>query len=127
LAEILTTAFDVEDTAEGLKMLEHRAAKVGDPAVDEVRSFEEAEAAFTRAEADRTRVGQALCNGYNAGVIGDARQNFHFTHPSHEGFAWFNGWALGDWDRRWKARLVKGTYEQHRAMLKAAKQPVVST
>lgn len=54
------------------------------------------------ADFDRARVGVAFAMGagYSAGRDGAQRMTPEYTRPSHQGFAWYNGWAVGDADRR---------------------------
>jgi len=50
-------------------------------------------------------------SAYEVGLNGLPRYCGDFTVPSHRAFAWYNGWRIGNDDRRWreakKARLVK--------------------
>lgn len=64
------------------------------------REFAQAEADFNRLGGARLEVAWQWGRGYNAGRNGEPRANPRFQVPSHQGFAWYNYWAVGDYDRR---------------------------
>lgn len=68
---------------------------------EELGLFEEAERAYAKMEGDRGRVGYAAGHGYAAGKAspnGVRPGNAAFTGPSNEGYAWHNGWIVGQND-----------------------------
>lgn len=71
------------------------------------RDFAHAERDFERMEGERMRVARENYSGYDAGRSGRPRANPRFLKPSHPGFAWYNYWAVGDYDRRWKEGLPR--------------------
>jgi len=67
---------------------------------EEHELFVKAEQAFVALESDRRAVAISQGAGYIAGRDGLPRLNPRYTGPSHEGFGWYNMWAVGDRDRR---------------------------
>lgn len=61
--------------------------------------FKQGEDAYRSLESDRNGVSAALGYGYCAGRDNLPRLNPNFTGPSNEGFAWHNGWLVGNNDR----------------------------
>jgi hypothetical protein len=61
--------------------------------------FLEAERAFNALERDRGNVAWSQGAGYTQGRDDLPRYNSRFTAPSNEGFAWYNGWLVGNNDR----------------------------
>lgn len=82
------------------------ATEDDDPA-ELARSFATAERDFERMHDERMHVARENYSGYEAGRNGRARTNPRFLKPSHPGFAWYNYWAVGDYDRRWKQGLPR--------------------
>lgn len=81
-----------------------KAAFAGEPmdlqqVADEFEFFDAAERAFMQLNGDRSAVGGSQGLGYDAGRGGLPRFSQAFTGPSNAGFAWYNGWAVGHFDR----------------------------
>lgn len=66
------------------------------------KDFMFAEDAFNKLEADRTRVGHEYLNGYEAARAGSERYCARFDRPSNSAYSWYNGWAVGEFDRLWR-------------------------
>lgn len=72
--------------------------------VEEIERFQRD---FAILEGDRQAVGKTQGDGYAAGRNGMPRAFIDAHGPSNANFGWYNGWALGDYDRRWRAGEVK--------------------
>lgn len=85
---VMATAFDQDDMPLSVERTRQ-----------ELEMYEEAQRAYWCLEGDRRGVGPAQGDGYFAGRSGQARSNPRYLGPSNEGFAWFNGWTIGNNDR----------------------------
>lgn len=65
----------------------------------ELLLYEEAERAWLQLSRDRQNVAFSQGYGYAAGLDGKPRFCGTYTGPSHEGFGWYNMWAVGHADR----------------------------
>lgn len=85
---MMATAFDNDGgfPSEGESALEHSM-------------FQQAEKAYNDLETDRQGVAPAIGYGYCAGRDNLPRLAPQYTGPSNEGFAWHNGWIVGNNDR----------------------------
>ena len=79
----------------------------GDDPAELMRTFAGAERDFDLMEGERRRVGAQQYSGYEAGRSGRPRANPAFLKPSHPAFGWYNYWAVGDYDRRWREGLPR--------------------
>lgn len=68
---------------------------------EDVKALAAAEKAWGALEAQRQRVGWVQGQGYAAGRYGAERFNPLYKGPSHPAFAWYNSWAVGNFDLRW--------------------------
>jgi hypothetical protein len=66
---------------------------------EDVALFQAAERAFDALEHDRGNVAWSQGAGYAQGRDDMPRYSARFTGPSNEGFAWYNGWLVGNNDR----------------------------
>jgi hypothetical protein len=98
-------------------------ATEGDDPLELERIFASAEHDFNLMEGERRRVGWEQGSGYNAGRTGQPRANPKLLKPSHPGFGWYNYWAIGDYDRRWKLGLPRQgrTIEEEYKILREGK------
>lgn len=72
----------------------------------ELALYQQGERAYRDLESDRMGVASALGWGYCAGRDNLPRLNPRYTGPSNEGFAWHNGWIVGNNDRLGKVTLA---------------------
>jgi len=79
----------------------------GDDPLELERDFASAERDFNLMESERLKVAYQQYSGYEAGRSGRPRANPQFLKPSHAGFGWYNYWAVGDYDRRWRLNLPR--------------------
>lgn len=92
-----------------------------------LKEFGTAERDFERLTAARLRVAYTQESGYAAGRSGEPRRNAAFLQKSHEGFGWFNYWAIGDYDRRRELGLPRlgRTLEEEYSLQGTPAQPLV--
>jgi hypothetical protein len=72
-----------------------------------VKTLEDFERALCTLDHTRHEVGYHQGLGYEAGRRGESRECRTYQAPSNHGFAWYNGWAQGNLDYRWKRGEVK--------------------
>jgi hypothetical protein len=89
------------DAQRGIGITHEEDEITHDPAL-----FREAERAFNALERDRGNVAWSQGAGYNCGRDGGARRHMSFSGPSNEGFAWHNGWLVGNNDRYRRVTLA---------------------
>lgn len=100
----------------------------GDDPVALERDFADAERDFNAMEGERRRVAHENYSGYDAGRSGRPRANPRFAKASHPAFAWYNYWAVGDYDRRWKLGLPRlgRTLEEEYAVLRTQETRLIA-
>ena len=72
----------------------------GEDPEDLMLDSRELDAQFAVVDEERFAVAHAQAGGFFAGRDGRGRVNPEFTKPSDAAFAWYNGWNVGDRDRR---------------------------
>jgi hypothetical protein len=85
-------------------------------AEQDYEDFEIARVAFEALEEDRTGVGHEYLNGYEAARTGAQRFNGRFLWASNRGYSWYNGWAVGEFDRLWREGKLCLLEEKRRRM-----------
>jgi hypothetical protein len=100
----------------------------GESALDLAQTFQSAERDFYAMEGERTRVAYQQYSGYEAGRSGRPRQNVAFAKPSHPAFGWYNYWAVGDYDRRFREGLPRlgRTLEEEYKILREQEQRLIA-
>lgn len=120
-ATVMATAFGVTVITDGIGNTEVDYPSRQESEQD-FRDFREAERAFNALEKDRIRVGHEYLNGYEAGRGGAERYCARFDRPTNSSYSWYNGWAVGEFDRLWREGKLCLLEEKSRMILRAERE-----
>lgn len=72
--------------------------------MDQLEAFERDYASYERF---RRTIGEEHGRGYEAGRQGMGREGLPHKERTHETYSWLNGWAVGNFDYRWRRGEVQ--------------------